>query len=216
MKKSSAIYLVISLLIVVGVISVTFYSCEKDVITPLEPTAQNTVKTDNADEVAFKAPEDLCGKVTEKDIFNPRGTAVGRAYIFNTDKFFYVYLLANEGFEMRTAYMDLELDNLKLPLNDDGNPDFSKFKHIIKQEGGGRMRTFKVPVAELHDQSYVAVAGEFRKIEANETGDWFKAWVDGKEFGASLFGKVFSYTEQECTINPENPPLEPVGDVVEE
>ncbi len=226
--NNSTKYIIAASILVVGVVGVSFFSCEKEEITPNEFTPQvvqemdadvsNTERTETdvqpqADELIspeafinenyiFTEPEALCGKPFKKEIMNPSGKEIGTAYIFNTDKNFYVWLVVNDGFKMKSASMHLGMNAKYFPWNDDRTLAYDAFKYNIPGvKEVGRILDFKIPVHQLNNKSYVAITTEFQ----NPQGTWNRAWVGSKILLGEVQVPLFEYEEQKCTVNPRNP-----------
>lgn len=224
--SSNAKYIIVAMILAIGTIGISFYSCEKEVITPnettepsgtreLEETPDNSLKTgdDITDGDKFVLPQDVCGEATIQRILTSEGKPVGKAYCYNGKEFFHLMLVASEEFVIGNAYFQNVLDRNKIPLDESGNPDFKQFKHTIHDEEFASLRTFRVPISEFSGQTLITAVGEFKaKRSSNPDADAkvFTAWVDGKQYGNTLFGRVFSYTKGVCLTD------EPTGDLADE
>lgn len=226
--NNSMKYIIGTLILLVGVVGISFYSCEKEEITPnatAEPEGtremvqdeSNTIRSTevtpegvelispsdflNAD-YQFVESEALCGKAFTKDIMNESGKRIGSSYVFNTDKYFYVWLVMDQGYKMKSANLHMATDARLFPLTDDGKPDYSLFKYGIPDgKEIGRVMNFKIPVEQLNKESIVSVTAEFM----NEDNNYHRAWVGTTVLEGSKDLKVFKYTEQECTVDPKDP-----------
>lgn len=226
--NNSMKYIIATIILLVGVVGISFYSCEKEEITPNEYTPQviqgldadasNTERAEtdvrpNADEritpeayldenYIFVEPEMLCGKPFKKDITNESGNVIGTSYVFNTDKNMYVWLVMNDGFKMKSAQMHLASDPKKFPMTSNGKPDYTKFKYSTPADKEiGRVMDFKIPLNQLNGSSWVAVTAEFQ----NPAGTWLRAWVGKTVLQGEVNARIFKYEEQKCTADPSDP-----------
>lgn len=226
--NNSMKYILATLIVLVGVVGVSFYSCEKEEITPneytpqviqgLESDASNTdrAETDvdpSADELispeafldesyVFTEPETLCGKAFKKEITNESGKVIGTSYVFNTDKNMYVWLVTNDGYKMKSAQMHLASDPKQFPMTSNGKPDYTKFKYSTPADKEiGRVMDFKIPLIQLNGKSFVAVTTEFQ----NPEGTWLRGWVGTAVLQGTVNARMFHYEEQKCTVKPNDP-----------
>jgi hypothetical protein len=206
MKKSNFKYLVIGAVATIGVVAVTMFSCEKEVITP------NSASNLKTEDVEMPVPKNYCGKVIEKDLINVDNQVVGKALIYNDFKYYHVILNTQKGYYMQDAYMHICSKIKELPLDQNSNPFVNKFTYSIKGRTLSNVREFKVPVGKLDQQSFVAVNAQIRKIMVNANEDeknvnlpdkYVRAWVDGPYFGATEKGRYFNFSMEHCeTLKP--------------
>lgn len=226
--NNSMKYILVSAILLVGVVGISFYSCEKEEITPnatVEPEgtremvqdASNTIRstevTPEGEELIspsdfinenyeFVESEVLCAKPLSKEIFNESGKVIGQSYVFNTDKYFYVWLVTNEGFNMKNVKLHLATNVKTLPMTDDGRPNYSLFKYgTADDKEVGRMVNFKIPVHQLNGESIVSVTTEFY----GENNAWHRAWVGQTLLQGSTELRIFKYAEQKCLVEPTDP-----------
>ena len=228
MNKSTK-NMIAALILAVGVVGVSFYSCEKEEITPneytpqtvqeMEADASNTERSDtdvrpNAEEritpedflnenYVFTEPESLCGKPFKKAIINPDGKEIGTAYVFNTDKNFYVWMVVNEGYKMKSAAMHFASNPKQFPIDRrQGVLDYSKFKFSTPDSKEiGRMMDFSVAVDQLDGSSFVAATAEYQGPD----GNWRRAWIGKEILDGVVQARIFKYNEQKCTVDPTHP-----------
>lgn len=226
--NNSIKYTIATIILLVGVVGISFYSCEKEEITPnatAEPDGvremiqdeTNTIRTtevspegeeliaasDFLDEnYKFVESELFCGKYFTKDVMNEDGKVIGASYVFNTDKYFYVYLVSDNGFVMKNAMMHFASNPRSFPLTKDGKPDFTKFKYSSVNENEiGRVMNFKIPVDQLKGEAIVSVTAEFK----NENNEWHRGWVGASILQGSVNLRIFDYNEQKCEVTPVGP-----------
>lgn len=231
--NNSMKYILATLIILVGVVGVTFYSCEKEEITPngftpeiiqeldanvsntdrigdgVEPNAEEHISPEDFlnENYEFIEPEFLCGKAVKKEIFSESGKMIGVSYVFNTDKNLYVWLITETGYIMKSAQMHLASDPKQFPITSNGKLDYTKFKYSTPDDQEtGRMIDFKIPLKQLNGSSTVAVTTEFQ----NPEGTWLRAWVGQTIFQGAVNTRIFRYEEQECKVGP-NPPIDEVS-----
>lgn len=227
--NNSVKYIIAAIIILVGVVGVSFYSCEKEEITPNEYTPQAEIQELDADasntdrtssymndpagerlspsdffdeNYVFTEPEHLCGKAHRKDMINEDGKVVGSSYVFNTDKYFYIWMVTNEGVEMNSAYMHMSANSKTFPLTNSGKPDYSKFKYSIPESKEfTRMLSFEIPVDQVLGESWVAVLAKAK----NANGNWLKVWVGESILNNEVPIRLFQYKTQECVVDPKDP-----------
>ncbi len=196
-KKTKLRYFIAATIITLAVVAVSVYSCEKRVFIPNTDEAI----ADNPDRF-ISEPGAICGNIVEKRIMKSADDDLGEALVYNDAKYFYVILTSKRGHYLKNAYMEVCDKFGQLPLDDKGAPEIAKFEYKIRRQPASTVRKFRVPIAEIKGNNYVAVAVEFVNQLNNDNQPIKLAWVDGKFFGTEDAGRVFTYTKQQCLTTP--------------
>lgn len=199
MKAKRNLWTRISIVLVFSILTTLGFliSCEKENIQPLN---DNPVKSAQSDEDAalkeINQTQDLCGEVERKALLIDNGKQVGFVFVYNDTKYYYVQALAIQGFYFKNAFLYTGTREA-LPLTAKGNLDFKSFNHIQESMGLVKVIRFKVPLAETHTNfvSSLMVQTNFGDSERIAP---HRAWADGRTYGVTLFGKVFSYEKNFC------------------
>lgn len=211
--NNSAKYLIAAMIIAVGIVGVTFYSCEKEEITPMEATVDNTIKANDQEtdeeKFSFDNPQNICGEMSSNYMLSNEGKAVAKYFCYNDNDFFYMALIARKGMVINEAQLQLTTDFEKIPLDEQGNPDFKNFKHTIQGVEASVQKVFRIPISEVHGKTLVTGTAMVTDMMTDNNKP-YRVWVAGKEFGNSLKGRVFNYTKGVCLID------QPATDIVEE
>lgn len=201
MKKSNLKYLFASVVVALGVVAVSVYSCEKEVITPNNLTTEGTeMKTD----VNIPIPGSICGKIQQKGLIKVNDQEVGEALVYNDTKYFYVQLTTNRGYYMMDANMHICTKFEEIPVDKYSNPDISRFTYSISGKPLSTVRKFRVALTEMNGNSLVTVTVKTKYLRKGDDPIRFeRAWVDGRSFGTTEPGRVFAYEKGLCLENQE-------------
>lgn len=201
MKKSSLKYVFATLVLTLGIVVISVYSCEKEVIVPnnISSTASRT----DAD-LTLPIPGSICGEIQQKAMITMNGQEVGIALIYNDSKHFYVELTTNKGYYMKDANMHICKNFNELPLDEKGNPDIPRFTYSIYGKPLSTVRKFRVGLQEMSGVSSIAVAVQTKYLRKSNSQDDFEiAWIDGRKFGTTVPGRAFGYEKTLCLENQE-------------
>lgn len=192
MKKNVRI-MILSAVMLTGAVGVTMYSCEKETIVPNNNA--EAVKTIGIDGYIPDVSQ-ICGKVQNIDLIDANlGRAVGRAYVYNDKKNFYILLHTNDEIYMKTAYLDAQTSIEEIPQSGGGFL-MSDFTYNVGGFPATDVRRFKVPIREVLGKEYLACAVKlYSRTDPSRKG---YAWVKGKSVGS---GMVFKYNMQECLMD---------------
>ncbi|TNF49428.1 MAG: hypothetical protein EP305_02855 [Bacteroidetes bacterium] len=189
MKKNVRM-LILSAVLLTGVVGVTMYSCEKETIVPNANTlATKTIGIDGY----LPDIKQICGKVQNIDLVDANlGRSVGRAYVYNDKKNFFILLHTNEEIYMKTAYLDAQTSIEEIPQSG-GGFIMNDFTYNVGDLPATNIRRFKIPISEVLGKEYLACAVKlYSRTDPSRKG---YAWVKGKSVGS---GMVFRYNMQEC------------------
>lgn len=201
MKKSSLKYVFASLALALGIVAVSVYSCEKEVIVPND--AASTADRTKVD-ITLPVPGSICGKIQQKAVILADGQEIGEALIYNDVKYFYVYITTIPGYYMKDANMHICKDFNQLPLDDKGNPDISKFTYSIVDKPLSTVRKFRVGLQEMSGVSTISVAIQTKHLRKSDTDEKYEiAWIDGRKYGTTVPGRAFGYEKTICLENQE-------------
>lgn len=192
--KRVSIVLVFSILTTLGFL----ISCEKENIQPLNNDSMRLAQADEDDAVRdINQSYNLCGEVQRKSLLLDNGKQVGFVFVYNDTKYFYVQVVAMRGLYFKNAFLFTGTRE-ELPLTK-GNLDYKAFNHIKESPGLVKTIRFKIPLEETHTDfvSSLMVQTNFGDVQS----DLHKAWADGRTYGETQFGKVFSYSKNFCEID---------------
>lgn len=195
MKNKKFTYIILASLIGVIAVSLSVYSCEKEVITPNSGNELNSDRNKPGDPM----PENYCGRTTELKLVADNGSVVGTALIFNDTKYFYVRMKSSNDFLLGDAALHVAPEVLGFPLDENKNPNVSLFKYKIKGQELSHERSIIVPLSDMKGLSYVAATVQAKALHSTEKHVMFvTTWIDGRQFGDSDKGRFFTYNKQEC------------------
>ena len=189
MKKNVRI-MILSAVMLTGAVGVTMYSCEKETIVPnANAVATKTIGIDGY----LPDIKQICGKVQDLDLVDANlGRSVGRAYVYNDKKNFFILLHTNEEIYMKTAYLDAQTSIEEIPQSGEGFI-LNDFTYNVGGLPATNIRRFKIPIKEVLGKEYLACAVKlYSRTDPSRKG---YAWVKGRRIGS---GMVFRYNMQEC------------------
>lgn len=193
MKKKNLKYVLIAGLTGLIALSISVYSCEKEVITP---NSTSKAKPDNS------SPKFYCGKTRELKLVGENGAIMGSAVIFNDTKYFYVNMKSYKDFMFGDAAMHVASRPEGIPVDQNRNPAISEFEYKIKGQALSTNRSIIIPLSSMKGLSYVAVNVQAKALHSAEKHAMFiSTWVDGRQFGNTVKGRLFTYEKQECLTN---------------
>jgi hypothetical protein len=196
MKKSNLKFFLIAAVLVLGVVVVSVYSCEKQTFVP-----QTTDSVSNDATRFITEPGAICGEMTEKLILKADDRAVGQALVYNDTKYFYVIMTPNKGYLLGNAFMEVGRDMKEIPSDGNRNPILSEYSYTIDSKPSSTFRKFRIPVSELTGNNFVSVAVEAVSSKASLNKS-FMVWVEGEFMGTEQKGRIFTYTKQVCKTTP--------------
>lgn len=192
MKKSNFKYFFIAAVVVLGVVAVSVYSCEKQEFIP------NTTGSISNDPTRFVTePGAICGEMVETNIVKADGRAVGTALIYNDVKYFYVIMTPNKGYLLGNSFMHVGSTIREIPADGNGNPVLRNYEYTIDAEPSSRFRKFRIPISEITGKNFVSVAVEAEK-DVTDADKSFTVWIDGQWMGDQQMGRTFVYTKEIC------------------
>ncbi|MFZ9027908.1 MAG: hypothetical protein ACO2Z9_02770 [Crocinitomicaceae bacterium] len=227
--NNSAKYLIGTIILLVGVVGISFYSCEKEEITPNETTIQPIQEADadsqvrdagtneiNYEVIHIREPfldesyelvesNEMCGKAIRKHIEVEKIGQVGRVNLFNSNNFLNVLFVSQEAYTIESV--KLMVRPLSQGAPDNANPE--RFK-VVTPEGreASRFAGFKIPVGDLANTSIIAGMVKL----TDKDGKNYLGWIEGEVFGETVYGKQFTFTLQECTVPTQGDTPAPATD----
>lgn len=201
MKAKNTIWKRISVALVLSV-AATFgflISCEKENIQPLQ---DNSIKSAEAESQSELFPlTEICGSIHQKALLIGSRTKAGDVYIFNDTKYLYVHVSAGRYYEMKNVYL-FAGSREDLPLTIGGDLAVKRFNHVMLSDVYTSTRRFKIPLSELEGRFVVSLKAEVkRNMGESSLSRLSEAWADGKPYGITSFGRVFSFETTNCLIN---------------
>ena len=216
MMKNSGKY-IIAIILLVGVIGISFYSCEKEEITPTETTIQPIQEVDpesqirdaGTQEIRYEVihirepflddnyelieSNEICGKPIRKTIDVEKIGQVGRVALFNSENFLNVLFISQKAYTIESVKLMVRPLSQGTPNN--ANPE--RFSVITpKEREPSRFAGFKIPIEDVVKTSIIAGVVKLKDKE----GKNYLGWIEGEVFGETTFGKQFTFTLQECTV----------------
>lgn len=190
MKKKNLTYIILAGLTGLVAVCLSVYSCEKEVITP---NSAEKLKPGSS------MPETFCGKVMEKELVGENGAIIGTAVIFNDTKYFYVNMKSTNDYIFGDAAMHIATRPESIPVDQNRNPAVSEFDYKVKGQALSTNRSIIVPLSDMKGFSFVAVNVQAKALHSTEKHALFvSTWIDGREFGNTVKGRLFTYDKQEC------------------
>lgn len=218
--NSSTKYIIAALIVAIGVVGISFYSCEKEEIRPNETTvvpiqemdAENNFRDEGPSEVRFEildqienyfdasyaliTPNDMCGKATRKSVSIDKYGEVGKAFVFNSANFLNVIVVSNKEYKIESAKLMIKPITAEMPKE----ADYESFSIMTPNDRvPSRFAGFKIPIEDVAKDSFIA--GAIKMTGAD--GKQFVAWIDGEVYGSTILGHKFSYSLQECTVDAD-------------
>lgn len=202
MKTNKTILKRISLMLFISIVTALGFliSCEKENIQPVGP--QNLKSSQKVPDELLPLPE-ICSEIIHKDLLLKDNSKVGDIYLLNDSEYFYVHILARKGTLLHNAYLFAGLME-RIPMTDEMNPDVERFNYKIIQDDFSTVRRFKIPLKELSGKFIISLAVQTKDDELSLNEDFIKyhrAWADGKIYGKTYIGRLFTYTKGICRID---------------
>ncbi len=219
--KNSAKYIIGAIILSVGVVGVSFYSCEKEEITPNETTIQPIQEVDADSQVRDAGTQEIrydvihiresfldgnfellqtnemCGKAIRKTVEVEKIGQVGRVNLYNSENFLNVLFVSQEAYTIESVKLMVRPSSQGAPNN--ANPE--RFSIVTpKDREASRFAGFKIPIEDVANTSIIAGIVKLK----DKDGKNFLGWIEGEVFGETVFGKQFTYTLQECTVPAVN------------
>jgi hypothetical protein len=200
-KNSTLKFAFVTLLAAVILIAISFYSCEKEVITPNKDLQSNSLYEPD---FILPIPSSVCGKIDQKSIFLLNGVAIGDALIYNDNRYFYILLTTRNEYYMKDAYMHICKNFDEIPMDDYSNPAILDYTYSIKDQPISTVRKFRVKLNEMSGSSYISVTAEVKNMSiASRPIKFESAWIEGRQIGLTIKGTVFHYEKGLCLEDHE-------------
>ena len=207
--SSNAKYFIAAVILLIGVVGVSFFSCEKEEIVPnmttpsedptqLEADAGNTIRVEPIEDIDMPELGENCGKVFTKKLKAAGNETVGNVIVYNDDEVYRVQISATRGWYFGRAYAQIAYDMAKFPLDRDGNPDYTHFDHAVKDPQQKKVVEFNIPFSRIELEQFMTSIAVEVTSDPERPGKRMIGWVEGKEYGAKQPGTAFIYKRHPC------------------
>jgi hypothetical protein len=200
MKRKKLFYAFLAFFVTLSAISISVYSCEKESITPGD---SQLMKFENLQEPELPSGPAICGSYQERDLIQEDGTTVGRAYTYNNTKYMFITLITNKGFYMNDVSAHISKRFESIPRDEQGNPIIRLFNHFIDGNILANIRIMRISLDEMSSTSLITVVAQIREQTINNQfpSKTKRAWIEGREYGTTIIGRVFTYYKGICLTN---------------
>ena len=200
MKRNKLIYAFIAFIFTLSAISISVYSCEKETITPND---NQSMKFESLQEPELPSGPAICGTYQERDLIQEDGITVGRAYTYNNTKYMFITVITNKGFYMNDLYANVSKRFEDIPRDEQGNPIVRLFNHMIDGNILSNIRIMRIALDDMPSTSTMTVIAQVRQQTYNNQFPVKskRAWIDGRAYGTSVVGRVFTYYKGICLTN---------------
>lgn len=211
--SSNAKYLFVALLLVVGVIGVSFYSCDKEEIYPNEtspvadpaelvPSADNTIRTDLPTGPDFVMIENTCGDPEDHLFHFESGERVGGLRISNDGRNLYFQFGYDARFHLEKTYMHIAFNEEDIPMDKAGNPDVESFEYQSSYSSANtNIHLVKIPLSQIDSDKECLIAFAADIMSKDDKPDLFRVWAGESAFGTSGKARIMKYTIEACPID---------------
>lgn len=177
-------------LFLVPFITLAFFSCEKEELTPTDEAPESTNVT-----LESTSP---CGSTMEQTLYAGQNIDAGTVSVSNDADNLYVTYTATNGWEMVETHLYVGNCN-EIPTSGNGNPQIGLFPYTEDHNPSVTNYTYTIPLADLDDCYCVAAHTALVQYDsqgnviASETG-----WADGESMSDGSWAMSFEYCTQEC------------------
>lgn len=209
--NSNAKYFIAGLLILIGVIGVAFYSCEKEEIVPNETTPtpdpdeltasqDNTIRTDEPLDIDLVAPENTCGEVEHHLFHLKNNSRVGGLNVYNDGRNLYFEFGFKADYHLQKAYIHIAFDQKKIPVDKMGNPDVEAFRYQSTYSEDSKSHLVKVPLSHIK-QNACLIAFAVDLANSDDKPLMYRAWAGEVPFGETIKGAIMKYSVEPCLVD---------------
>lgn len=209
--NSNAKYFIAGLIIVIGVIGVSFYSCEKEEILPNETSPlsdpqelvsseDNTVRTDHPSGLDLVAPENTCGQVEQQLLYIKDNVRVGGLNVYNDGKNLYFQFGFTSAYRLQRSYIHIAFDKAKIPVDKKGNLDPEAFKYQSMYSEDAKTHLIKIPLSDIK-KSGCLIAFAVDITNSDDKPLMYRAWAGKVPFGEGVEGTIMKYTVEPCLVD---------------
>jgi hypothetical protein len=215
--KSNAKYFMLSAIIGIGILGISFFSCEKDEITPLSERTTPVVNDHqqkpgvypSVPEESVQFQDDLvlgenCGKTIVKPL-NVRGKKVGSVKIYNDEDSYFIEIESTDNYKLKRGFMHIAYKMSGFPLTEKGNPDYRRFMYSNRNPEQKDKMKFVVPLRFIKERTFItSLVCEVINVrvkpdnQPEPTGKILLAWAKGTIYGDAAPGTAFLYKKQNC------------------
>jgi hypothetical protein len=144
----------------------------------------------------------ICGAIEQKDILNNNDDNIGTALLFNNKNNFYIELTLPDSLCILNCFVHTSSSLYDFPLDTLNNLNWVNFNHVFRYTSPGTMKRLIIPLTEIPNRSYLAVAIEYGRWENQELIRQI-AWIDGIRYGSSIRGRVTAFDKKLCLKQPK-------------
>jgi len=199
MKKSIFKVMLGASIVVSAAVILIAYSCEKEAIVPNGSDVQPTFQRD------MPIPNSLCGEIEKKSFKTENNREYGDAFLYNDKKFFYVELIAMPDILIQDVYVHVANKPDEIPVDINGNPDFTKFTYSITGKPLNDIRKLQIPLIDMRGESIITVMAYTKTLrEGEKHGKLIRTWIEGRPYGSNGNGRLFVYEKDVCLENEVN------------
>lgn len=215
--NNSTKYMIGTLIVLVGVIGISFYSCEKEEIAPNELTiapiqetdADNTFREEGQSAIRFEMitqredflntdyelilSNEICGKPSDKIITSAQIGQTGKAMIFNSENFLNILIVSQDAYVIESAKLNVRPET-EPAINEGSSDRFSV--STPEDRTPSRFVGFKIPLEDVHKVSMISGSVTLN----TKDGKRVLSWLQGEDLGTTTNGKQFTYELRDCTV----------------
>jgi len=215
--ESNAKYFILSAVLGIGVVGVSFFSCEKDQIVPLNERTTPLITDDQQKTGVYPGiPEEFlefqndleldenCGRTIIKPL-NVRGVKVGSIKIYNDEKSYFIEIESNKNHRLKRGFMHVAQKMSDFPLTEKGNPDYRRFTYSNRNPENKEKMKFVVPLHFIKERFFLtSLMCEVVNVpikpntQPTPTGKVLLGWAKGTSYGDVKPGTAFLYKKQNC------------------
>jgi hypothetical protein len=189
MSAKSFLILFTSAIAMASLALFSFLSCEKETLEVYQRGTKNSIPIRGT----------ICGSIEEKDILNDNNDIIGNALLYNNTKNFYIEITLPDSLCIMNCYAHLSTSLYDFPLDSLQNLNYFAFNHVFRYTHLSYFKRIIIPLTELPNRSYMAVAIEYGKWENQELLKKI-AWIDGIRFGSSIRGRITAFDKKQCLV----------------
>ncbi len=165
----------------------SFLSCEKEIIK----------ENQNITNKGLPIKGTICGTIEQKDILNSNDDVIGTALLYNNKENFYLEITLPDSLCILNCFVHSSSSLYDFPLDSAYNLNWPTFNHNYRYTLLSSFKKIIIPLYEIPNRSYLAVAIEYGKWINQELTKQI-SWIDGIRYGSSVRGRVTAYDKKQC------------------